>query len=147
LGGAVDDRIEPLLLEQPIQSTAITDVHGVMRESLGPGPKALQVPGRVALSAEELAAHVVIDAVHLVALLVVVLDGFRPDQAARTGDEDPHIQTFVNKWVTIGCRWRVERSASAIIDRPVLSPARAGAVRNTLPPRAVLGPESGRERR
>ena len=47
----------------------------------------LEVPGRVAVLAEEVAAHVVVDAVHAPAALVEERDDLRADQAARAGDE------------------------------------------------------------
>jgi hypothetical protein len=44
----------------------------------------LQVPLRIALWAEELAAHIVIDADNLVPLPLEMQDGFRPDQPTGT---------------------------------------------------------------
>ena len=51
--------------------------------------QALEVPGRVAVRAEEVAAHVVVDAVDLPAALVEERDRLRADEPAAAGDEDP----------------------------------------------------------
>src|SRR5262249_2875247 len=67
----------------------VADVERMVREALGDAAQALEVPGRVAVGTEEVAAHVVVDAVHLPAAVVEERRSLRSDETAAAGDEYP----------------------------------------------------------
>ena len=52
------------------------------------GSQPFEVPRGVAVGAEEIAAHVVVDAVHLPSLAVEVRDGLRADETTTAGHKD-----------------------------------------------------------
>src|SRR5690348_12474309 len=85
---AMDDEVEPLRAKQFVERGAVADVEAMMEEVLGARFQPFEIPGSVALGAEEEAAHVVVHADHTMALAVEMLDGFGADQAAAAGDED-----------------------------------------------------------
>src|SRR5262249_8653629 len=68
---------------------AIADVERMVCEALGDAAQALEVPGRIAVGSEEVAAHVVVDAVDLPATVVEERCSLRSDETAAAGDEDP----------------------------------------------------------
>jgi hypothetical protein len=77
LGGAMNDKIERMRVEKSFKRDPVTDVQVMMREVLRDEAQPLEIPGGVALVAEEHGAHIVVDAVDLVPLPVKMLHGFR----------------------------------------------------------------------
>ena len=67
---AVEDEVEALLREEALDAVAVADVEAVVLEPARLPQQPLEVPGRVPVLAEELAAHVVVDAVDGPAALV-----------------------------------------------------------------------------
>ncbi len=82
LGGGVDDELGLDLLEDLFDALAVADVLLDVGEFFAGGLEALAVPGGVALGAEELGAHVVIDAPDGEAEVVEKGDGFGADETA-----------------------------------------------------------------
>ena len=78
----VDDEVRLELVYEPQHRPAVADVHVVMLEAASVAAKALQVPRRVPVLAEEIAAHVVVDSVDRPAALVEERNGFGADQTA-----------------------------------------------------------------
>jgi hypothetical protein len=87
LGGGVDDQGGPCLRDEPRDPGAVADVEVVVLEATRLAPEPLEVPGRVPVRAEEVAPHVVVDAVHAPAALVEEGHHLRPDEPAGAGDE------------------------------------------------------------
>jgi hypothetical protein len=59
-----------------------------MREVFGDVAQPIEVPRRVSLLAEKDGAHVVVDAMYLMALAIEMFHGFRANQATRAGHEN-----------------------------------------------------------
>jgi hypothetical protein len=88
LSGAVNDEIEAVRAEQSLHGNAVTDVQIVMSEVPGDPAQTVQIPGCVARIPEKDAAHIVVDAVDFAALTVKVLNGFRANQPAGSGNQN-----------------------------------------------------------
>jgi hypothetical protein len=100
------------MLEQSEEALARPDVDVQMRKSPGALGQAAQIPCRVAWRSEELAAHVVVDAVHFVSAAVEVPDGLRTNQPATTGDQDFHSLRWVKAYL-VGWHRHVVLTATA----------------------------------
>ena len=87
LRGGVDDQLGLRLLDDAFDAGAVADVEVVVLESLRGTAQPLEVPRRVAVLAEEVPAHVVVDAVHGPAARVEEGDHLRADQPARACDK------------------------------------------------------------
>ena len=83
----VDDEVRPRLADEPLDPVAVADVEVVVLEPRRLPPQPLEVPGRVAVLPEEVAAHVVVDPVHAPAALVEEGHALGADQAARARDD------------------------------------------------------------
>src|SRR4051812_35527876 len=83
----MDDELRPDRLDEAEHLLAVADVLVVGGEVLRRRDQTVQVRRRVSGLAEEIAAHVVVDAVYLPAARVEVLDHRGADQAARSGDQ------------------------------------------------------------
>ena len=74
LCGAMDNKIEALGAEKRFQADSVTDVQIIVGEVLCYAAQSLEIPASVAGFTEKDLAHVVIDAVNLMALVVKMLD-------------------------------------------------------------------------
>ena len=88
LRGAVNDEIEATRAKKFVESNAVANVHGEVREIFGGRFEALEIPEGVAGGAEKFAAHVVVNADDGVALTIEMFNGFRADEAAASRDEN-----------------------------------------------------------
>jgi hypothetical protein len=87
----VDDQVGSRLGNEARDALAVADVELVVLEALCRLLEPAQVPGRVAVLAEEVAAEVVVDAVDAPVALVEEGDHLGADQPARPRDESgPH---------------------------------------------------------
>jgi hypothetical protein len=82
------DEIEAVGVEEFVESGAVANVYGEVREILCRRLEAVEIPESVAEGAEKFAAHVVVNADDGMALAVNVFDGFGPNEAAAAGDQD-----------------------------------------------------------
>ena len=87
LGRAMDDEIRLLLGDDAQDRLAVADVDVTVLEMPRRSSQPLEVPGRVPVLAEEVAPHVVVDAVHAPAALVEEGHHLRSDEPAGAGDE------------------------------------------------------------
>ena len=78
----MDDEVRLQLVYEPQHRCAIADVDVVVLETAGRPTEAFEIPGRIPVLAEEVAAHVVVDAVDGPTALVEERNGFGADQAA-----------------------------------------------------------------
>ena len=76
LCGAMDNQIEALGAEKRFQADSVADVEIMVGEVLCYLTQSLEIPGGVARFSEKDLAHVVIDAVDLMALAVKMLNRF-----------------------------------------------------------------------
>jgi hypothetical protein len=83
LGGRVQDEADrrSVLAEDALDRRAIADVDVVVRVLRVVGDEPIPLPAGRCVGAEELAAHVVVDARNEVPALTVELHGLRPDEA------------------------------------------------------------------
>src|SRR5206468_2610308 len=88
LRSAVDDEVRAVLGEERQHRLPGADVERVVREPAGGAAEPLEVPRRVAVRAEEVAPHVVVDPVDDPAAGIEVGHRLRADEAAAAGDED-----------------------------------------------------------
>jgi hypothetical protein len=82
LRGAMNDRVEPVRLEELENAFAISDVQLVMRKVLRRSQQTIAIPSRVALLSKKNRPHVVIDTHNLVTVLVEKRNRLRSDQTA-----------------------------------------------------------------
>ena len=87
LGGGVDDEVGLVSSDERVHAVAVPQVEVVVREALRLRPQAREVRCGIAEVTEEVAAHVVVDAVDVPAALVEEGDQLTADEAARPGDE------------------------------------------------------------
>jgi hypothetical protein len=88
LRGAMDDCIRLDIRDRFDDRFAIADIQFVMGKMFQFRGNALQVPTRVAFGAEELGAHVVINAVNVPTLGIKVLRDSRTDQTGAAGNQN-----------------------------------------------------------
>ena len=81
------NEVERIGLEQVVKGIAIADVDIGMLELLGGSLQAIEVPGGVALRAEENLSHVVVDADNAMPLAIEMLDRLRADEPAASRDQ------------------------------------------------------------
>jgi hypothetical protein len=87
---AVDDQIKTVRSKKLFDSGAVANVQRRVCEPLGRGLQPLQIPERVASSAEENPAHVVVHTHDFMALPIEMLDRIRTDEPAAAGDKNFH---------------------------------------------------------
>ena len=90
LGRGMDHELVAALGEQVLDRLPVTDVDRVVRVVTAPCLEPLPVPRGVALGAEEVGAHVVVDSVDREAQTIEELDRLRADQARAAGHEHLH---------------------------------------------------------
>src|SRR5262249_13878182 len=81
LGGGVDDRVKGSIGEQPQERVSIANVDIQVAEVPGVLLDAREVPGRVSIRPEEVAARVVVHADDVPAKGIEVQGAFRTDQS------------------------------------------------------------------
>ena len=105
LGGAVDDQVGPGVLDRAGASPARSRMSSAWCSNLPAGRlEAPQVPGRVALGAEEVGPHVVVDPVDLRPAAVEVADRLGPDQAAAPGDDAHEVVETLSVKIRLAAR-------------------------------------------
>ena len=89
LRGGVDDQLDraPVAREERVDPLAVADVHLLPAEVLDLGGETVRGGRGGGLGAEEVGAHVVLDADHVEALLGEEAHRLRADEAARAGDD------------------------------------------------------------
>ena len=75
LGGAVNNEIEGMGAENSLHCNPVANVEVVVREIFRGAAQAVKVPGGVSLLTEEHGAHVIVDTVDLMSLLVEMFHG------------------------------------------------------------------------
>ena len=88
LRSAVNDEIEVLRTEERLESNAVSNVNIMVRKVLGCLSKPVEIPRGVAGIAKKYPAHIIVDAVDLVALAVEMLHGFRANEPAGTSNQN-----------------------------------------------------------
>jgi hypothetical protein len=78
----MDDEVRSQPIDELQHGCAVADVDVVVLEAAGRPTQAFEIPGRIAVLAEEVAAHVVVDAVDGPTTRVEERHGFGADQAA-----------------------------------------------------------------
>ena len=88
LRGTVNDEIEVMRMEERFEGNAVSDVDIVVHEVPGDCAEPVEIPGRVAGITEKHLAHIIVDAVDLMALAVEMFYGFRADEPTGTGNQN-----------------------------------------------------------
>ena len=121
----MNDDVKPRVAEQAIDRRSIADVDVLVSESTRATPEAFQVPGGIAHGAEEMAAHVVVDANNIVFPLIEVEYSLRANKATTAGDDYLHLgcpesemrSKMLSAWTTLpstACNicWRLPRNSN-----------------------------------